>query len=173
MHGWIGVDATAMSSWTDWPRGFTLPAAPDFSRVFPQLHPAHCVGGFSNISRQYNCFAWAASESSRRWEPDQWFLYYWPDGVPREYTTDAFIAAFQTVGYQVCNSGDLEDNTEKIAIYTNQFGRPTHAARQLENGNWTTKFGHLEDVEHINLVCLCGPAYGNVQVFMKRARNQA
>jgi hypothetical protein len=46
----------------------------------------------------------------------------------------------------------------------------THAARQLENGNWTTKFGDFEDVEHIDLICLEGPRYGRSIVLMRRLR---
>jgi hypothetical protein len=90
--------------------------------------------------------------------------------VPRENTIDAFKLAFGGLGYQVCDNGDLENGVEKIALYC-LHGQPTHAARQLENGNWTTKFGDFEDVEHSDLGCLIGPGYGDVQVYMKRKRD--
>jgi hypothetical protein len=97
------------------------------------------------------------------------FQYYWPDSAPREYTIPAFLSAYGCLNYETCDNGDLEDGMEKIAIYASQ-GQPAHMARQLENGHWTTKFGNLEDVEHIDLECLSGPGYGDVQVYMKRAR---
>lgn len=146
-----------------------LPSEPDFLFAFPLLQPAHCVGDFSAATRQYNCFAWAASVDDQRWEPDPLDQYYWPDNIPREYTVDAFISAYRSLGYDVCTDGSREENIEKIAFFV-RFGRPTHAARQLENGNWTTKFGDFEDVEHIDLTCLSGPAYGSVQIYMKRKR---
>ncbi len=37
----------------------------------------------------YNCFAWAAGEDDRWWAPAE--PGYWPDGVPRELTLEAFI----------------------------------------------------------------------------------
>jgi hypothetical protein len=58
---------------------------------------------------------------------------------------------------------------EKIAIYADG-GTLTHAARQMENGNWATKFGDFEDVEHVTLDCLKGPLYGKVEAYMKRNR---
>jgi hypothetical protein len=95
--------------------------------------------------------------------------YYWPDNVPREYTTAAFTEAYRSVGFEVCGDGSPEPGFEKIAIYANS-GDPTHAARQLDNGNWTTKFGDFEDVEHIDLSCLEGPCYGRVAAFMRRPK---
>lgn len=161
----------ATSSWTSWPQNFVLPLDPGFAHGFPALRPSDCAGSFSKITKQYNCFAWAACDTSKRWEPDPWGLFYWPSTVPRELTVPATIAAYRTIGYEVCNDGSLEGGIEKIAIYA--IGNvPKHAARQLENGNWTTKFGHLEDVEHITLDCLYGPAYGVVQVYMSRPRSQ-
>jgi hypothetical protein len=133
------------------------------------LHPGHCVGDVSSATRSYNCFAWAAQDNTRCWVPDPWFQYYWPDNVPRTPSIPAFLLAYGTLGYEKCDNGDLEYKVEKIAIYSLQ-GVPTHVARQLPNGNWTTKFGGFEDVEHINLDCLTGPKYGETLDFMKRLR---
>jgi len=158
-----------MSNWRDWPTGFTLCTEPDFAHYFPRLRPEHCVGDLSDATRKYNCFAWAASVDTDRWDPDPFFQYFWPDSVPRDDTRDAFVLAFGSLGYQVCGNGDLEVGVEKIALYCLN-GKPVHAARQLENGHWTTKFGDFEDVEHIDLECLFGPEYGDKLVYMKRAR---
>ncbi|TAF36353.1 MAG: hypothetical protein EAZ69_10585 [Oscillatoriales cyanobacterium] len=49
-------------------------------------------------------------------------------------------------------------------------GIPTHAARQLANGKWTSKLGWLEDIEH-ELDGLTGDRYGVVGQILKRAVN--
>jgi hypothetical protein len=95
--------------------------------------------------------------------------FYWPDGVPRTYEMASYIKAFETVGFDLCQDGILEPGFEKIAIYAVR-GFPTHTARQLRNGNWTTKFGDFEDVEHLNLDCLNGPLYGAPTKYMRRPR---
>ena len=56
---------------------------------------------------------------------------------------------------------------EKIAIHILQ-GFPADAPRQLSNGNWTSKMGAREDIEHINVESLGGPFYGNASIYMKR-----
>src|ERR1700726_133314 len=66
----------------------------------------------------YNCIAWAATgEQDRWWEPisDR----YWPPGVRREYSVEAFLEAFRSLGYLEFPSGsaEMEDNFEKIALY--------------------------------------------------------
>jgi hypothetical protein len=80
---------------------------------------------------------------------------------------EAYLAAFRSRGFEVCNDGSLEAGTEKIVIYELQ-GKPKHAARQLANGNWTSKMGDFEDVEHLELSCLGGPFYGEPSVYMAR-----
>ncbi|MBI4833756.1 MAG: hypothetical protein HY811_02895 [Planctomycetes bacterium] len=96
---------------------------------------------------EYNCIAWAAEENTRWWEPDPMDLYYWPDNIPRELTLEAFREAYKTLGYERCYDANLEERFQKIAIYIKNK-RPTHAARQLNNGNWTSKLGPSFDIEH-------------------------
>ena len=60
--------------------------------------------------------------------------------------------------------------TKKIAIYVNPDGKPTHAARQLSSGQWTSKLGQLEGIEHNILEGLTGSEYGTVAVMMKRPK---
>jgi hypothetical protein len=82
----------------------------------------------SRASRFYNCFAWAAGDLDRWWNPlESDNYYYWPDGVPAELTLDAFIQAYGTLGYEPCDSSDWENGFEKIALYTTSDGEPTHA----------------------------------------------
>jgi hypothetical protein len=63
----------------------------------------------------------------------------WPSGVPREVTLNAFIQAFATLGYMLCQDAVLEVGFEKIAFYAirepdGSFS-PTHAAKQLPNSS--------------------------------------
>lgn len=128
----------------------------------------------SPFSRSYNCIGWAAGDASRWWWPDPLGIYYWPSApVLRAAGIDAFIQAYATLGYFICPDGQSEPLPEKIAIYgldVNGSVVPTHAARQLASGDWTSKLGHFEDITHAQVEDLFGPAYGRARVFMQRAR---
>ncbi len=116
---------------------------------------------------EYNCVAWAAGEMKTWWWPDPLETAYWPASVQRVETLEAFIEAFETLSYTTCDSSDFEDGYEKIAIYVNASGKPTHAARQLNNGYWTSKLGQSYDIDHeVNGVS--GANYGSISVIMKR-----
>jgi hypothetical protein len=116
----------------------------------------------------YNCIAWSTGETSRWWWPDPDGFDYWPPGVARQRTMQAFTDALATVGFTPCADGHLEPGWEKVALYANDEG-PTHAARQLTGGGWTSKLGPDEDIEH-PLDGLASPAYGSVVLFLRRAR---
>jgi hypothetical protein len=120
--------------------------------------------------REYNCIAWAAGESDRWWWPDHAKSGYWPKTVAREETLDAFIAAYATLGYQCCPSGEMEQGFEKIVILATPSGKPAHAARQLEDGTWTSKLGQSEDICHHDADGIENETYGRVVQFMKRVR---
>lgn len=161
-----------MFNWSKWPPEFTYSTKPQFPQEFPNLRPHLCVDGISGATRDYNCFAWAALDISRRWEPDPFFQWYWPDGVTREYTKRSYIEAFRAIGFEVCPDGTLQADTEKIAIYT-VMGDPQHAARQLPNGNWTSKIGDFEDVQHVTPDAVSGPLYGKPDTYMSRPRKKS
>jgi hypothetical protein len=85
----------------------------------------------------------------------------------------AFILAFATLGYSVCENPALEHGVEKVALYAKiMFGQavPTHAALELESGEWTSKLGPLEDVRHAKLEAVNGPLYGHPMTFLSRLR---
>jgi hypothetical protein len=87
--------------------------------------------------------------------------------VPRELTLDAFIKAYQTIGYECCDLRDIEPGFKKIAIYTYN-GEPQHVAIQEEDGMWKSKLGDWEDIRH-ELEGLENPHYyGVVQQILKR-----
>lgn len=123
----------------------------------------------SPVTDRYNCIAWAANDTRRWWWPDRAPNSFWPRGILRARTLEAFEEAFGTLGYGRCDAGDLEPALEKVAIYANEYGAPTHAARQLESGSWTSKLGHIEDIRH-ELLHLEGTHYGAVARFMRRPR---
>jgi len=49
---------------------------------------------------------------------------FWPKGVERVQTLAAFIAAYETLGYEACDSGDAEVGFEKVAIFLKPGARP-------------------------------------------------
>jgi hypothetical protein len=88
-------------------------------------------------------------------------------GVARAETVQAFRDAFATLGYMLCDHEQLETGFEKVALFADPLAVPTHAARQLANGRWTSKLGQAEDIEH-ELRALEGAIYGAIVLLLKR-----
>jgi hypothetical protein len=85
---------------------------------------------------------------------------------------EAVAQAYETLGFRVCFSTALEDGLEKIAIYgktQNGIAFATHAARQLQSGEWTSKLGDYEDITHHDLRDVNG-LYGEPMIYMERRR---
>lgn len=120
----------------------------------------------SPSSIDYNCIAWAADHSTECWWPDASSLYYWPLESFDD-SLESFVKAFETLGYSTCGNGVKKPGFDKIAIYTNRAGKPTHAARQLEDGKWTSKLGPSEDITH-EANGLDSQEYGSIAQFMRR-----
>lgn len=140
------------------------------NRDFPQLTD-HNHRITSPETEEYNCIAWAAGEQDRFWWPVYHPTAYWPLPIPQKVTVQAFIAAFATLGYQVCDHGEVEAGFEKVALYVDQLRRPKHMARQFEDGTWTSKLGQSFDISHNTAPDVNGPKYGYISTFMKRQRN--
>jgi hypothetical protein len=119
----------------------------------------------SEETRDYNCIGWAAGDTSRWW----WPLYpsYWPSEAAHEATLEAFVAAFATLGYAPCADGNLEEGVEKVVIYLRQ-GVPTHMARQLASGAWTSKLGDAWDIGHLLPTEVGGRIYGDAVQYLSR-----
>lgn len=135
--------------------------------AFPNL----ALAGYavtSPATPDYNCIAWAARDDSAWWWPDPHGQYFWPDDAPRRETLQAFEQAYAGLGFSRCADGTLEPDFEKIAIYSDSQGLPTHAARQLASGKWTSKLGREVDIEHGDVQGVEGQDYGSVAVFMRR-----
>ncbi len=139
-------------------------------KLFPNLRESN-YSITSPESIDYNCIAWAAGNNGAVWWPDQLGYAFWPSGSPRDETLDAFIAAFESLGYEVCRSDQYEEGFEKVAIFVDSNQMPTHAAKQLASGRWSSKLGRLEDIEHfLDGVSGPPPAYGSIAVILKRPK---
>ena len=139
----------------------------------------------------YNCIAWAAEDTRHGfWWPNDYL--YWPWWIKREDTVACFVKTFRSLGYQVCLGSGKEFLFHKLALYAihrshnpmavpNSLNdlrdwEPTHMARQLPDGSWTSKCGPNEDITHFTLDALesyglkygAGDEYGCPVVYMKR-----
>lgn len=130
--------------------------------------------GKSPVDFNYNCIAWAMGKKDSRWWPATIGGYRWPKKLPRqnpgEETLSNFASAFRLLRYKPCpvKNYSLEKGFEKVAIYVKGNDNPTHAARQLPSGIWTSKIGDEEDIEHATPTVLEGAVYGTVVLVMKR-----
>lgn len=121
----------------------------------------------SPVDEVYNCIAWAAGRTTEWWWPVEVPGNYWPEGIAKTESLPAFQHVFTTLGYAACNGAEVDEGFEKVAIFADDQGTPTHAARQLPTGKWSSKLGKLEDIEH-DLLALVGVEYGSVAVVMRR-----
>lgn len=126
----------------------------------------------SEATSDYNCFAWVFGDTKRWYDPRTDLGYYWPieseQDVP---TVHSLTALFDSDGYEDCTDGSLEPGYEKVALYAISENEATHAARQLNDGRWSSKLGHLEDITHMSPTEVqCGD-YGTVFKFMRRRKS--
>jgi hypothetical protein len=130
----------------------------------PNLATEH-FRGTSPQDKGYNCLAWAGHDTRRKWHPSAFAGLYWPGGEQPD-TVEGWISGYAAIGYRRCDSPEFEPGIEKLAIYGDENG-PSHVARQLPNGKWTSKMGNMEDIEH-TLQGLQDGKYGRVQVILQR-----
>jgi hypothetical protein len=122
----------------------------------------------------YNCIGHALRIKRNVWPCG--YQNWWPRPYPAPETVAEFAAAFALYQYSACESIDLERGYEKIALYTKN-GEPTHAARQLASGKWTSKISDNIDIEHDTLNAmidfppemLCHLAYGGATHIFRRS----
>jgi hypothetical protein len=146
-----------------------MDARPNLEALFPSLSGS--VYHVTSVPDEaYNCIAHAAGKDDTPWWPAAEGTpdVYWPHGVAREETLEAFLAAFGAIGYVSCDNPLLEPGFEKIAVYVDAHNVPTHAARQTPTGAWSSKLGQLDDIEHATLEALEGGLYGKATHFTKR-----
>jgi hypothetical protein len=117
----------------------------------------------------YNCVAWV---HGRQDEPIDLSMDDEGEPIPGFDTSiTPYIDYFKKFEFNQCEDGNLVEGIEKIALYEGRENYFEHVARQLENGNWTSKIGEFEDIEHYTLEALSNPTnYGQVVFFMERKR---
>ena len=133
----------------------------------------------SPFDPKYNCIAHAAADTEKWW----WAIdtkiagndVFWFNDIPKQATLENFILAFEKLGYEICESTALEKEFEKVAVYISSkadfyspAGTPTHMARQLADGRWTSKLGQDVDITHNSLQNIEGNLYGFVKQILKR-----
>lgn len=127
----------------------------------------------SKKSTSYNCIAYAAGVTNANWWPSYHPDAYWPPNAPVDPTIEAFIKAFELLGYTVSASGGAYvKGVEKVALYSkdgSMSGHPTHAARQIGDNKWKSKLGHCYDIEHTEDAVSSG-IYGRIAVFLERPK---
>ena len=134
-----------------------------------ELFPNLAGSGYETTGQpsiEYNCIAWALGISSQRWDCDRPGSY-WPPGLPWDNRVETLMRLFAREGFSVCDDDALEPDYEKIVLYA-FVGQFTHAARQLEDGRWTSKVGSLETITHPSPANLSGGIYGFVHCIMRR-----
>lgn len=143
----------------------------DIKAILEAKFPNLTQAGYALTSEadpRYNCIAWAADDKAFWWEPVKSPGFYWPPGASMSSTLQAYIEAYSLQGYQPCSDPGLEQGFEKIAIFIkNSF--PSHAAKQLESGAWSSKLGKFVDIRHNLLSGVEGDEYGKVAQIMKRS----
>ena len=144
--------------------------SPSYAKKFPSEFPR--LGSRykkkSCPTNQYNCIAWAMGECRRPWWPGSAPEGYWPPDLPPDETIDNFISAFRKPGYELCVGTHHEWRFEKVALYADRHGVPTHAARLSWRGVWISKLGRNVDIAHKSPELLDGPLYGTVVHVMRR-----
>ena len=119
----------------------------------------------------YNCFSWAMKVTNIWMD-----MYYFSNKFNIKYSElDHSANGYAEIlkkyfNYEICPDGSFEKNMEKVVLYENKYGEWTHIARQLDNGNWTSKLGKLEDIEHYNINCLSDGDYGNPVIYMRKQK---
>lgn len=141
-----------------------------FARLCPNLND-----GNSRVTSPqcvlYNCIAWTVDNKVRYIWPDDEEEYGWPAAVPRQATVAAFVQFYRLCGFIPCADGAFESGYDKIAIFADRHS-VQHAARQLDNGNWTSKLGDLADIEHDGLAAVAGGEFGEPVAYMRKLKTQ-
>ncbi len=138
-----------------------------YEAIFPKLRTTNYR--ITSLNEPwYNCIAWAARDKNQIWWPIRGA--YWPE-KGADLSLDSFIRAFRSLGYVPCRSRKLARGWEKVLIYCDSGGFPTHMARQLPDGAWASKLGWQgHDIVHSKPEGVEGPnpAYGYPRAVMRR-----
>ena len=124
----------------------------------------------SPVTDAYNCIAFAFGDTQNWWWPKKGFGYYWPPGFPLDDSVDNLIRIFEVHGYSCCDSPGPESGYERVVIFC-QNRKFKHASRQVRSGRWASKLGLEQDIEHERAEHVACSAYGTVEQFLRRKRD--
>lgn len=142
-------------------------------KAFPGLRYDEGFHITSPENPDYNCIAWAFERKDCWMWPDEEIdgVSPWPLNAMGNTQVQTFIDAFKTVGYELCDNDVYEEGKEKIALYAIPDSQEcTHAARQTDNGTWTSKLGTSFDISHSTPYTLQGRLYGMVCCILYRRK---
>ena len=121
--------------------------------------------------KAYNCVAWAVGISNLQIDMFYFRDVFDLDSNALDHSASGYAKCLsQYYGFELCANLEFEPGFEKIALYEDNNHDFTHAARQLENGKWTSKMGTYEDIEHDTLDAVSGSFYGKPVLYMKREK---
>jgi hypothetical protein len=99
----------------------------------------------------YNCAAFVVGVEDEWWEAG----LVWPDDLEKDDTIAVYVQLYERYGFEVCPDGTFEAGHEKIALYGFDEEMPDgtveifeHAAIQVGEGQWKSKMGADDDIEH-------------------------
>jgi hypothetical protein len=129
-------------------------STPTERKAFPHLGEQYEVLG--PATRLYNCVAWTVGVTN------QWV---WPAKPGKKPTVRDFDELYRRHGYRRVKglNFDLQPGHDKIVLYGKRSGKvwePTHGARQLADGSWSSKLGLLPLIRHLEPEDLGGASYG-------------
>lgn len=142
--------------------------------AFPKVCKENCRQDNARQSDdRYNCIAFAIG-NDRLWIwPSGKKGQYWPEGIQRDESVEAFSAMFEYFGFQPCAMTDFRGDIHQIVIYANEVKgvlRVTHAAKRIDDLWWHSKLGRQLAVYH-HLNALDGPDdYGLPYAFMAKPK---
>jgi hypothetical protein len=144
-------------------------------QAFPKLIQDKNFKITSKDTPNYNCIAWAC-KYNERWiqppylgKPKLDCVVWWPPEVPEGLEPECLKKLFEYHGYVECEGSEHEDGYKKVALYFNKHKNEwTHAARELNNGFWTSKLGSYNDIQHGTPETIENEDYGRVYCFMKK-----
>jgi hypothetical protein len=136
-------------------------------RLLPNLQEGVSFEFTSPVDPNYNCLAWALSQSFNVFENAKGAFWPWP--YIADDTSEGWAQVFEIFGYTRTDNSEFVAGYEKIAILEEQPG-DLHATRQDENGRWKSKLGVLgPDIDHDGLGGL-EAAYGKAVVILQKRR---
>jgi hypothetical protein len=124
-------------------------------KAFPHLGREYEVLG--PATKVYNCIAWAIGITNK---------WVWPARPGKTATVADFDDLYGRYGYRRVKglNFDLHPNYHKLVLYAkrgkNGNWEPTHGARQLSDGSWSSKLGQLPLIRHLEPDDLDGNSYG-------------